>query len=89
MVRNKIVGNIERRFKTIMKHIIIQSSCLFFCHPAENLSGAGDYMKVIIEDPETKKREIIFTGDKWNEDDFLKKKGKSNKAMQPTGFPGV
>lgn len=56
-----------------MKDIITQSSCLFFRHPAIQIAGSGDYMRVIIRDRENDKEKIVFTGKKWDEDNFKKK----------------
>ena len=52
--------------------VIRQSCCLFVCHHAENYSGVPSYERIIVETDEG--QEVIYQGEKWNEEDFRKKK---------------
>jgi hypothetical protein len=56
--------------------LIEQSCCLFSRDPAENSTIIPEYKKIILEYDDGSQK-TIFKGDKWNENDFEKKKFRS------------
>jgi len=59
----------------MLVEVIHDSSCLFATNPATSMTGTGEYSRISVRVGNSKEAQVIFTGDKWDEDDFKRKRG--------------